>query len=113
MADARPKKKRVKRLFSSAPGELRIEWGKDDCDNVGLQFLHGGYGSYGGHSHALIDAFYHHKVLGDMNLIDYLKDNGFDLTTLKFSISVPEPRARDGSLPPEHLRKSVKSGSSR
>jgi hypothetical protein len=106
MVDAPPKKKkRLKRLLSSAPGELRVEWGKDDCDNVGLHFLHGGYGSYGGHSHALIDAFYNHKVLNDMNLVEYLESNGFDITTLKFSISVPEPRARDGSLPPEHLRK--------
>jgi hypothetical protein len=111
MSDAPPKRKRLKRLISSAPGELRVEWGKDDCDNVGLVFLHGGYGAYGGHSHALIEAFYKYKVLDDMNLIDYLKDNGFDITTLKFSVAVAEPRAHDGSLPPGHLRKSVKSGS--
>ncbi len=82
-----------------------MEWGKDDYDNVNLIFLHGGYGSYGGHSHALVDAFYHHKVLGDLNLVEYLKSCGFDIATLKFSIQHSDPRARDGSPVPHDLSK--------
>lgn len=92
-------KKRFRTPSPAKPGELKIGY-QQDQEHTGVTYLYGAYGAYKADTVWLMQAFENVKIFDKQTLVEYLKQEGFDLTTLKFSIQQVEPRGRDGSSPP-------------
>lgn len=96
------KKKRLRMPTPAKPGELKVAHGKLEWydKTADICYLYGAYGAYKGDAATVGEAFERARLSNGKTLVQYLKDEGFDISTIKFSISHIDPHGRDGSRPP-------------
>lgn len=80
-------RKSIRVVGPAKPGELKVSYGRTARDNEpSVVYSHGGHGTNKGHANMLIHVFEELKVFDNLTLVDYLREAGYDLTTLKLSI---------------------------
>ena len=73
-------------------GQLIAKWGRPDRGELpSIVYAHGAGGADLADARVLSDAFEGMKNCFDRTLAAELEDRGYDMTTLKFSISQKEP----------------------
>lgn len=85
--------KKSSRIVGPAkPGELKVSYGKlDRHNNPSVVYSVGGSGALKSHSNMLIHVFEEMKVMDGLTLVEYLREAGCDITTLKLSILQADP----------------------
>ncbi len=81
----------MRRAPKAKSGELKMAWGKSAGENSDHHFAWGGGGASKSDAN-LLSCFFFNTKLGDKTLIEELKDRGYDLTTIKFSIQKSDDR---------------------
>lgn len=75
------------RLVSAKPGQIKAAFGRDDCGNIDLQYAWGGSGAQKPDARVLSSAIEEAPVFEGKCLREVLTDRGYDITTLKISVS--------------------------
>lgn len=108
MSEAAVPKRRRFKVAAAKPGEMKVSYGRaDEHSSPSLVYSYGAYGAYKGHTRVLMEAFESVKLPGGLTLVETLKDDGFDVTTIKFSVvlapkssAVPAPAVEPGVTDP-------------
>lgn len=109
MPDTSKIKRRRIYQIDAKPRTLKIAWGKLDVFSYpGLVYAHGGDGTSGRDVHMLMSIF--EDSMREPNLVSILKERGYDITTLKFSIALKPVEETPEKLPKRFSLKKAKPG---
>lgn len=85
--EQKPRKRRFRQV-EARPGHLIAAWGRDDVpgNRPDLQYAWGGSGAQKPDARILSTAMEEAIVFDGKTLVQVLKDRGYDVTTLRFSV---------------------------
>jgi hypothetical protein len=112
MSDTNIIKRRRIYQIDAKPRALKIAWGKLDFFSYpSLVYAHGGDGTSGRDVNMLMSIF--EDSMREPNLVSILKERGYDITTLKFSVALKPVEDTPEKLPKRFSLKKAKPGALR